>query len=286
MRKIIFILKTPVRLNLKQNRLVINEEISIPFGAFDAICIVANGSLTLPLIKKLLSRNKIIVFSNSYFNVYGQFIPNNIQSFSLKIRKYQYVNMEKEEEKSSLCYLLLRDKFELSKELFPEIAEIEVNYFNLLLSKNFLQADALLMKNLYKNLRKYFDFSKREYNPPSDKINAILSFLYTSLYALSIKLCIVNNLDPYVGFFHIRRGEHATLASDLMEILRPFVIKFLINNKQSVDNIGYINNKLDPETLSKVYELFLEEIIDKRKYEYIQNFIIKNFYNRIYKNYE
>jgi CRISPR-associated protein Cas1 len=74
-----------------------------------------------------------------------------------------------------------------------------------------------------------FDFKKREYYPPPDPVNAVLSFSYTFFYSQLYALALSRGLDPYCGFFHKRRGVHATLSSDLIEPIRPKITAFVFS---------------------------------------------------------
>ena len=60
-------------------------------------------------------------------------------------------------------------------------------------------------------------------DPPLDRVNALLSFLYTLLvHDVSGALEAVG-LDPAVGYLHRDRPGRPSLALDLMEELRPYL---------------------------------------------------------------
>ena len=72
--------------------------------------------------------------------------------------------------------------------------------------------------------------------PPTDPINALLSFLYSVLgNDISAALQGVG-LDPQVGFLHCERPGRDSLALDLLEEFRAFIadrlVLSLINRKQ------------------------------------------------------
>ncbi|MDR3084793.1 MAG: type I-C CRISPR-associated endonuclease Cas1c, partial [Christensenellaceae bacterium] len=66
-----------------------------------------------------------------------------------------------------------------------------------------------------------FRFERRSRRPPLDRINALLSFLYTLLSQDCAAALSAVGLDPYVGFLHRDRPGRPSLALDLMEELRP-----------------------------------------------------------------
>ncbi len=64
-------------------------------------------------------------------------------------------------------------------------------------------------------------FRGRSRRPPLDRINALLSFLYTLLTHDCRSAAESVGLDPAVGFLHRDRPGRPSLALDLMEELRP-----------------------------------------------------------------
>lgn len=64
-------------------------------------------------------------------------------------------------------------------------------------------------------------FTTRAKRPPTDPVNATLSFLYGLLRAAIHGAAEQVGLDPYVGFLHGMRPGKPALALDLMEEYRP-----------------------------------------------------------------
>ena len=83
--------------------------------------------------------------------------------------------------------------------------------------------------------KREFQFSGRSKRPPMDKVNALLSFVYTLLANMTASALETVGLDPYVGFMHTDRPGRVSLALDLMEELRPVLadrfVLTLINRK-------------------------------------------------------
>jgi len=81
-----------------------------------------------------------------------------------------------------------------------------------------------------------FSFRARVKRPPTDPVNALLSFLYAMLAHDCRSACETVGLDPQVGFHHRDRPGRASLALDLMEELRPVLADrlalSLINRQQ------------------------------------------------------
>lgn len=100
----------------------------------------------------------------------------------------------------------------------------------------FRAIDELILQN-----KKDFLFIIRNRRPPTDPINALLSFAYTLLAAECRHALESVGLDSYVGFMHTDRPGRASLALDLMEELRPhfadrFVLTMINRNEISPDD--------------------------------------------------
>lgn len=70
------------------------------------------------------------------------------------------------------------------------------------------------------NQKDAFHFEERNRRPPMDRVNAVLSFVYTLLANDCAAALEAVGLDAYVGFLHRDRPGRASLALDLMEELR------------------------------------------------------------------
>lgn len=84
--------------------------------------------------------------------------------------------------------------------------------------------------------RANFFFDGRNRRPPRDKVNAVLSFLYSLLRNECASALEGVGLDPQVGYLHTLRPGRPALALDLMEefraVLADRLALTLINRKQ------------------------------------------------------
>jgi CRISPR-associated protein Cas1 len=84
--------------------------------------------------------------------------------------------------------------------------------------------------------REAFAIDGRTRRPPLDRMNAVLSFLYTLVRTDCAAALEGVGLDPQVGFLHALRPGRPALALDLMEELRPALADrlalALVNRKQ------------------------------------------------------
>ena len=82
-----------------------------------------------------------------------------------------------------------------------------------------------------------FIFSGRNRRPPLDRVNCLLSFLYSLLYHDARSALETVGLDPAVGFLHRDRPGRLSLALDLMEEFRPVLADRLA---LSLINLGQV----------------------------------------------
>ena len=85
--------------------------------------------------------------------------------------------------------------------------------------------DWMILRN-----KDYFRFSGRSRRPPTDAVNAMLSFCYT-LLGLDIASALETvGLDPCIGFLHQLRPGRRSLSLDLLEELRaPVADRFVLS---------------------------------------------------------
>jgi CRISPR-associated protein Cas1 len=85
-----------------------------------------------------------------------------------------------------------------------------------------------------------FTFAERNRRPPLDRVNCLLSFIYTLLVHDARSALESVGLDPAVGFLHRDRPGRPSLALDLMEEFRPFLADRLV---LSLINLRQVQSK-------------------------------------------
>ncbi|KAM3089982.1 CRISPR-associated endonuclease Cas1 [Phormidesmis sp. 146-35] len=73
-----------------------------------------------------------------------------------------------------------------------------------------------------------FTFTERNFHPPKDPMNALLSFGYTLLLNNVFSLLLAEGLNPYLGNLHGMERQRADLAFDLMEEFRSPIVDTLV----------------------------------------------------------
>ena len=91
------------------------------------------------------------------------------------------------------------------------------------------------------DLRNSFPMDVRSRRPPRDRLNALLSFIYSMWMNDCRSACEAAGLDPQVGFLHALRPGRAALALDLMEEFRPLADRLALSliNRSQVDAASF-----------------------------------------------
>jgi len=86
-------------------------------------------------------------------------------------------------------------------------------------------------------LRDPFELMKRQYNPPTNEANAIISFLNGMTYTTCVSAIRKTALDPTVGFVHEPGERRFTLSLDIADIFKPVLadrLVFRLVNRQQI----------------------------------------------------
>lgn len=122
------------------------------------------------------------------------------------------------------------------------------------------------------NEKEAFAFVKRTRRPPLDRINALLSFIYTLIYHDMTSALEGVGLDPAVGFLHSERPGRASLALDIMEEFRGYLgerqVINLINQKQ-IKPEGFNISESGAVFMDDKTRAVLIETYQKKKHEEI-----------------
>lgn len=101
--------------------------------------------------------------------------------------------------------------------------------------------DSLILQN-----KEDFYFHGRTRRPPTDNVNALLSFCYSLLAHDCASGLEAAGLDSYAGFLHRDRPGRRSLALDLMEEFRaPVCDRFVLSliNTRQVENSGFLQKE-------------------------------------------
>ena len=270
---------------VKKDRDVLQE---VPIVHLDEVVIFGNGHITTPTMGYLLDKSIPVSFLSSQGKYKGKLQPRYAKD--TLVRQHQYAVASDPQRCLELAKCFVRGKLtnaiRFSQRQRSQNAEV----------KSALRAARQTLKRLeraenlesllgyegtgtaahYRAFRQFlvrdWDFTTRQFRPPPDPINAMLSLGYTLLHNHVYAFANVVGFDPYCGYFHQPKHGHAALASDLMEEFRQIVVD------------GYVlslinNNRVRPEDFEQTNKgiRFTKEALDR---------FLKGYYGRMQQTFQ
>lgn len=229
-----------------------NKEIkkALPINAISEILCYTKVSIRSGAAYYLMSKNIPVHFFNKYgfyvgslyprdFLVAGKVIIAQAEHYSspskrLEIAK-EIVEGIKHNILKSLSYYYRRGKsveidLQKIKRITPSLAK---NINHLLAIEGELWH---IYYNAFNEILLKFKFNKREIRPPSDEINALISFGNSMLYTVCLTEIYNTYLNPSISYLHEPSERRFSLALDISELFKPLfvgrTIFSLINTKQ------------------------------------------------------
>jgi CRISPR-associated protein Cas1 len=141
-------------------------------------------------------------------------------------------------------------------------------------ARQYFDRQPLLVKA---DLRSVFSMDGRTRRPPRDRMNALLSFLY-SMWMNDCRSALETvGLDPQVGFLHVLRPGRAALALDLMEEFRPFADRLALSlvNRHQVREGDFAVSAGGGVSLSAEARKAVVIAFQERKQEEVQHPVLK-----------
>lgn len=114
-----------------------------------------------------------------------------------------------------------------------------------------------------------FTMGNREYNPPPNEVNSLISFGNSLVYANVVSAIRATALDPAISFLHEPGERRYSLALDIAELFKPLladrVIFRLVNRSQIThdDFEAELNACLLTEEGRKTYSKAFEETLEQ-----------------------
>jgi CRISPR-associated protein Cas1 len=130
-----------------------------------------------------------------------------------------------------------------------------------------------------------FQLTQREYNPPPNESNSLISFGNSLVYANCVSAIRATALDPTISYLHEPGERRYSLSLDLADLFKPVladrVLFRLVNRNQiSADDFetelgSCLLNESGRKTYTKAFEETLERTVDhptlnrKVSYQYL-----------------
>ena len=251
----LYVMESDVKLGFSQGRIVVkklatNEERSIPFSDVEGISIFGHAQLSTQLIRECIASDVSISYYSDdgrYFGRTSSFNGINPERQKSQIALTDNASFCLEWSKrtirakiaNSLTLLKeLENSYELSAEDLHGLHHSLKNLEYASSVEEVMGFEGNAAKSYYKCLSKFlesygFSFAGRSTRPPKDPFNSMISYGYSLLYRNIIGAIERHGLHSYFAFMHKTRQGHASLASDLIEDYRAYlvdrvVIKFIL----------------------------------------------------------
>ncbi|QPC80923.1 CRISPR-associated endonuclease Cas1 [Phototrophicus methaneseepsis] len=266
------------------------EVFDIPLANLEQLVLVGNVQMTTQTATLLLRSHVDVVFMSTYGKFRGRLMLN--ESRFAQLRHAQLRLCDDDRRSLDIAAQIVAGKVNNQRVVLQRRAE-EDAYARQALNGMMSMLQSALQANDLDQLRGYegkaaayyfdgvktfFDptwgFTKREYYPPPDPANAMLSFAYTLLLKDVVAKIQIVGLDPYLGFFHTLGYNRPGLALDIMEEFRPsisdsVVLTLVRSNQITLDDFEKTNRPDLPVRLAKPAIEKLIEAYEQRLHERI-----------------
>lgn len=220
--------------------------LKMPLEQVEEIVIVGNATVTAPLVVELLARGVGLAYFSRSGEFLGRLVPETSKNVPLRWAQFRAASdpswalaIARSMVKGKLLNqrtLLQRVAREGVPDLAGAIEDLKVlaQKADQVATLDELRGvegagSARYFREWPKLIRQVgFRFPGRVRRPPTDPVNAMLSFGYTLLANMVFAACHVVGFDPYVGFLHMDRYGRPALVLDLMEELRPVLVDSLV----------------------------------------------------------
>ena len=245
----------------------------LPLSIVNNVFIIGNAKISRSAQNLILKNSKAIFFLNYKYDLVGILTPPFFKSdYSLRVKQYQKLNDIK------------LAKFVIEKKIIAienYVGKSLNRYKEKLKSVNsideILGVEGSCSTYMFKKFREDLEnigiteFKKREYRPVKDRVNGVLSFLYSMYYAFLFSEVISLGFDPYAGIVHKKRGKHAVFVSDMMEDARVYLTKLAFLIIKEIYDDGFDGLYLNDEARKYVVKEFDDFILS------YENSLLKEF---------
>lgn len=236
--------KTDERLTVRVNG---GKLLDVPFLKIDGLVVLGRSTLSPAVVSELLDRNIPLSFLTVTGKFRGRLEPELTKN--IVVRRSQWAAAGETEKSIHVVRGFIRGKLknyraslQRSQRDYPdrdfssEIMELKrtIERLDRESSINVLRGlegsgSAIYFGCFDRLLRNpAFTFPKRSRRPPTDPVNALLSFGYSLLRHDVQGAVNIVGFDPYLGYLHVERYGRPSLALDLMEEFRPLVVDSMV----------------------------------------------------------
>ncbi|HEK25465.1 MAG TPA: CRISPR-associated endonuclease Cas1 [Hydrogenobaculum sp.] len=226
----VFLMEQGVIVKRKENQIRIEKDerklMAFPISYVDGIYAFGNIEIKPAAINFLLQNNKFVAFLSLKGTMNGILIREVLQSNNTN-RITQLKIVLDDNIRLTFAKEIILKKLENTETVFGISLEAEKNRLKSVKSiEQLLGVEGMGSYKMFEVFKRLvnelgFNFQRRDYNPPPDEVNALLSATYMYYYNIILPEVIMNGFDPYIGVLHSKRGTHRAFVSDIMEVSRP-----------------------------------------------------------------
>lgn len=194
------------------------DKLSSPIGTFEPYAKADDGKTIILQSGFCIAKSKRLFIASSFIDAAIHNILKNLEYYQNRGRK-----LDKHIEAIRKFHLNVFNSKDINTLMLLEAAARKVYYsaFNLILLND-------------------LKFSKRQFNPPSDPVNAMLSYFNALLYSAIETEMFSTKLNKSISFLHEPGASRNSLVWDISEIFKPILVERLV--------FSLLNHKIIDET--------------------------------------
>lgn len=240
------------RLKRKENTITFEDfeenRRTIPVEETERIHAFGEVDINSKLLNYLSQYGIMVNFYNYYGFYSGTYYPRkkNVSGLLVIKQAEAFLNFEKRLYlaktfiDSAVFHILrnLRKHKELTQEIIEAIDKEKENIYKAEKIDELMGAEGRIRKQYYKAFNlilNEFEFNKRERRPPTDPINALISFGNSLMYTTVLGEIYETQLDPTISYLHEPTSKRFSLSLDVSEIFKPLLIDslifYMVNNR-------------------------------------------------------
>jgi CRISPR-associated protein Cas1 len=237
------------------------RKVRVPLVKVDQVVVMGDSTISTPALLALLEQKADVCFCSYYGNFQGRLAPGFSKNSLLRIEQHRAHEDPARSLALARCFvegkvanqrtLLLRTNRTRQDEAVARAAESLKGVLGQVAgvepdggppNPSVPQADSAIGRLLGlegaggsfyfsafgRLLNQDLGFRRRVKRPPTDPVNALLSYGYVLLMNKVASAIQLVGMDPFVGYLHSSQYGKPALALDLMEELRPIIVDSVV----------------------------------------------------------
>lgn len=222
---------------------------SLPIQQIDNLYVFGELDFNTAFINLLNSHHVKIHFFNYYGFYSGSYYPREqkVSGFTKVHQSEHYLNKEKrlflaKKFVESATFHMIRNLRHYRDHTMPFIERIQKNLLLLPDASKITEVmgiEGIIRQTYYESFNEFlphdFAFDQRTKRPPSDPLNALISFGNSLCYTAVLSEIYKTHLDPTISYLHEPSTQRFSLSLDLSEIFKPLLVDttiFYVLNKK------------------------------------------------------